>query len=170
MLTQLPLCENPSKRKGEESSQQTCCSFMTTCQCTSAKSQAAIRQCGFQQLNHTPNSLLAPSDYFLFRVMKNFFGVNDFQAMKKSRRQSRPALKSSQKIFFQGVKVVATKVGEVYWVIMGLQWKIKNIFLMISCFFLTQVDKLLNTPRTYIFVLLTFTHIFGNSCSWLPWR
>jgi histone-lysine N-methyltransferase SETMAR len=37
----------------------------------SAKSQAAIRQCGFQQLNHLPYSPdLAPSDYFLFRVMK----------------------------------------------------------------------------------------------------
>ena len=31
---QLPLCETPSKRKGEESSQQACCSFMTTRQCT----------------------------------------------------------------------------------------------------------------------------------------
>jgi len=31
---------------------------------------------------------------------KNFFGVNDFQVMKKSRRRSRPGLKSSQKIFF----------------------------------------------------------------------
>jgi len=37
----------------------------------SAKSQAAIQQCGFQQLNHPPYSPdLAPSDYFLFRVMK----------------------------------------------------------------------------------------------------
>ena len=37
----------------------------------SAKSQAAIRQCGFQQLNRPPYSPdLAPSDYFLFRVMK----------------------------------------------------------------------------------------------------
>jgi hypothetical protein len=37
----------------------------------SAKSQAAIQQCRFQQLNHSPYSPdLAPSDYFLFRVMK----------------------------------------------------------------------------------------------------
>jgi len=117
----------------------------------SAKSQAAIQQCGFQQLNHPPNSPdLAPSDYFLFRVMKNFFGVNDFQAMKKSRRRSRPGLKSSQKIFFfQGEKLVATKVGEVYWVIRGLHWKIKKYFFWISCFFLTRVDKLLNAPRIW---------------------
>ena len=81
----------------------------------SAKSQAAIRQCGFQQLNHPPYSPeLAPSDYFLFRVMKKFLWVNDFQAMKKSRRQSRSGLKSSQKIFSPGDKVIATKVGEVY--------------------------------------------------------
>ena len=32
----------------------------------------------------------------------------------KSRRRSRPGLKSSQKIFFPGDKFVATKVGEVY--------------------------------------------------------
>ena len=33
----------------------------------SAKSQAAIQRCGFQQLNHPPYSPdLAPSDYFLF--------------------------------------------------------------------------------------------------------
>ena len=76
----------------------------------SAKSQAAIQQCGFQQRNHPPYSPdLAPSDYFLFRVMKNFFGVNDFQAMK-SRRRSRPDLKSSQKIFFsRGIKSLQQK-------------------------------------------------------------
>lgn len=33
----------------------------------SRQSQAAIRECGFQQLNHPPYSPdLAPSDYFLF--------------------------------------------------------------------------------------------------------
>jgi len=37
----------------------------------SAKSQTAIRQCGFQKLNHPPYSPdLYPSDYVLFRVMK----------------------------------------------------------------------------------------------------
>jgi hypothetical protein len=34
-------------------------------------------------------------------------------------------------------------VGEVYWVIRGLHRK----KIVISCFFLTQVDKLLNAPR-----------------------
>jgi histone-lysine N-methyltransferase SETMAR len=39
----------------------------------SAKYQAAIQQCVFQQLNHPPYSPdLAPSDFFLFRVMENF--------------------------------------------------------------------------------------------------
>ena len=77
----------------------------------SAKSQAAIRQCGFQQLNHPPyNPDLAPSDYFLSELWKNFLGVNDFQAMKKSRRQSRPDLKSSHKIFFpRGIKSLHQK-------------------------------------------------------------
>ena len=38
--------------------------------------------------------------------VQNIFGVNDFQALKKSRRRSRPGLKSSQKIFFfsRGIK------------------------------------------------------------------
>ena len=44
----------------------------------SAKSQAAIRQCGFQQLNHPPH--LAPSDYFLFRVMKKFLRGKRFSS------------------------------------------------------------------------------------------
>jgi histone-lysine N-methyltransferase SETMAR len=47
----------------------------------SAKSQAAIRQCGFQQLNHPPYSPdLAPSDYFLFRVMKKFLRGKRFSS------------------------------------------------------------------------------------------
>ena len=77
----------------------------------SVKSQAAIQQCGFQQLNHPPyRPDLSPSDYFLYELWKNFFGVNDFQAMKKSRRRSRPCLKSSQKIFFsRGIKSLQQK-------------------------------------------------------------
>ena len=84
--------------------------------------------------------------------------------MKKSRRRSRPGLKSSQKIFFPGGKVVATKLGEVYWVIRGLHWKI-NIFFVTSCFFLTQVDKLLNAPR----ICVVFTI---HACLWAiqSWR
>ena len=36
-------------------------------------SQAAIRKCGFVELNHRPYSPdLAPSDYFLFRDLKKF--------------------------------------------------------------------------------------------------
>jgi len=63
------------------SSQQACCSFMTTRQCTSAKSQAAIQQCGFQHLNHPPYIQdLAPSDYFLFRVMKTFLRCKRFSS------------------------------------------------------------------------------------------
>jgi hypothetical protein len=61
----------------------------------------------------------------------------------------------SKDFFFQGDKVVATKV---YWVIRGLHWKIKKYFFVISCFFFTQVDKLLNAPRT----LLLVQNAYGN--------
>jgi len=47
----------------------------------SAKSQAAIRQCGFEQLNHPPYSPdLAPSEYFLFRVMMKILRVKRFSS------------------------------------------------------------------------------------------
>ena len=47
----------------------------------SAKSQAAIQQCGFQQLNHPPYIQdLAPSVYFLFRVMKKFLRGKRFSS------------------------------------------------------------------------------------------
>jgi len=47
----------------------------------SAKSQAAIQQCGFQQLNHPPDSPdIAPSDYFLFQVMKKFLQGKRFSS------------------------------------------------------------------------------------------
>ena len=52
----------------------------------SAKSQAAIRQCGFQQLNHPPYSLdLAPPDYFLFEVMKIFLRGKQFSSNEEVR-------------------------------------------------------------------------------------
>jgi hypothetical protein len=41
-------------------------------------------------------------------------------------------------------------VGEVYWVIRGLHWKI--IFFVISCFFLTQINYW--TPLAYFIKLL----------------
>ena len=60
---------------------------------------------------------------------KNNWNVAIFRPTRRSLLPRRPGWKSSQKIFFQGYKVVATKLGEVYWVIGGLHWKIKNIFL-----------------------------------------
>jgi len=82
--------------------------------------------------------------------------------------QSRPGLKSSQKVFFfQGDKVVATKVGEVCWVIRGLHWKIKKYFFVISCFFRTQVDKLLNAPRIYIYIYIyMYIYIYIQYTVW----
>ena len=82
----------------------------------SAKSQAAIRQCGFQQLNHPPYSPdLAPLDYFLFRVMKTFLRGKRFSSDEKVKEAVMTWFEEqSNDFFFQGDKVVATKVGEVY--------------------------------------------------------
>src|SRR5215471_12603495 len=82
----------------------------------SAKSQAAIRQCEFQQLNHPPYSPdLAPSDYFLFRVMKKFLRGKRFSSDEEVKEAVTTWFEEqSNDFFFQGVKVVATKVGEVY--------------------------------------------------------
>jgi histone-lysine N-methyltransferase SETMAR len=49
----------------------------------SAKSEVAIRQSGFQQLNHPPYSPdLAPSVHFLVRVMNKFLRGNRFSSDK----------------------------------------------------------------------------------------
>ena len=96
----------------------------------SAKSQAAIRQCGFQQLNHPPYSPdLAPSHYFLFRVMNKFRRGKRFSSDEEVKEAVTTWFEEQSKdFFFQGDKVVATKVGEVYWVIRGLHWTIKKYF------------------------------------------
>ena len=82
----------------------------------SANSQAAIRQCGFQQLNHPPYSPdLAPSDYFLLRVMKNILWFKRFSSDEEVKEAVTTWFEEQSKdFFFQGDKVVATKVGEVY--------------------------------------------------------
>jgi len=82
----------------------------------SAKSQAAIQQCGFQQLNHPPySSDLAPSDCFLFRVMKKFLLGKRFSSDEEVKEAVTNWFEEQSKdFFFQGDKVVATKVGEVY--------------------------------------------------------
>jgi len=110
MLTQLPLCERPSKRKGVLLLHDNAPVHI------SAKSQAAIWQCGFQQLNHPPYSPdLAPSDYFLFRVMKKFLRGKRFSSDEEVKEAVTTWFEEQSKDFiFQGEKVVATKVGEVY--------------------------------------------------------
>ena len=82
----------------------------------SAKSQAAIRQCGLQQLNHPPYSPdLDPLDYFLFRVMKKFLQGERFSSEEEVKEAVTTWFEEQSKFFFfQGDKVVATKVGEVY--------------------------------------------------------
>ena len=82
----------------------------------SAKSQAAIWQCGFQQLNYpTYSPDLAPSDYFLFRVTKKFLRGKRFSSDEEIKEAVTTwSEEQSNDFFFQGDKVVATKAGEVY--------------------------------------------------------
>ena len=71
----------------------------------SAKSQAAIQQRGFQQLNHPPYSPdLAPSDYFLFRVMKKFLRGKRFSSDEEVKEAVTTWFEEQSKdfIFFPG--------------------------------------------------------------------
>jgi histone-lysine N-methyltransferase SETMAR len=77
----------------------------------SAKSQAAIRQCGFQQLNHPPYSPeLAPSDYFLFRVMKKFLRGKRFSSGEEVKEAVTTWFEELSKyIFSRGIKSLQQK-------------------------------------------------------------
>jgi len=78
----------------------------------SAKSQAAIQQCGFQQLNHPHYSPdLAPSDYFLFRVMKTFLRVKRFSSDEEVKEAVTTWFKEQSKDFFfsRGIKSLQQK-------------------------------------------------------------
>jgi transposase len=67
----------------------------------SAKSQAAIRQYGFQQLNHPLYSPdLAPSDYFLFRVMKKFLRGKRFSSDEDVKEAVTTWFEEQSKVFF----------------------------------------------------------------------
>jgi hypothetical protein len=76
----------------------------------SAKSQAAIRQCGFQQLNHSPSSL----GLFYIPSNENISPGKRFSSDEEVKEASTTWFEEQSKDFFQGDKVVATKVGEVY--------------------------------------------------------
>jgi transposase len=77
----------------------------------SAESQAAIRQCGFQQLNHPPYSPdLAPSDYFLFRVMKKFLWGKRFSSDEEVKEAVTTWFAEQSKDFFsRGIKSLQQK-------------------------------------------------------------
>jgi histone-lysine N-methyltransferase SETMAR len=77
----------------------------------SAKSQAVIQQCGFQQLNHPPYSPdLAPSDYFLFRVTKKFLRVKRFSSDEEIKEAVTTWFEEQSKDFFsRGIKVLQQK-------------------------------------------------------------
>jgi histone-lysine N-methyltransferase SETMAR len=77
----------------------------------SAKSQAAIQQCGFQQLNHPPYSPdLAPSDCFLFRVMKKFIQGKRFSSYEEVKEAVMTWFEEQSKDFFsRGIKSLQQK-------------------------------------------------------------
>jgi len=67
----------------------------------SAKSQATIQQCGFQQLNHPPYIQdLAPSDYFLFRVMRKFLRSKRFSSDEEVKQAVTTWFEEQSKDFF----------------------------------------------------------------------
>jgi len=69
----------------------------------SAKSQAAIQQCGFQKLNHPPCSPdLASSDYFLFRVTKKFLRGKRFSSDEEVKEVVTTWFEEQSKDFFPG--------------------------------------------------------------------
>ena len=69
----------------------------------SAKSQAAIWQCGFQQLNHPPYCPeLAPSDYFLFRVIQKFLRSKRFSSDEEVKEAVTTWFEEQSKDFFPG--------------------------------------------------------------------
>ena len=107
MPTQLPLCEGPSERKGEENSAGVLLLHDNAPVHTSAKSQAAIRQCGVQQLNHPPYSPdLAPLDYFLFRVTKKFLRGKRFSSDEVEEAVMTWFEEQSKDFFSRGIKLL----------------------------------------------------------------
>ena len=80
----------------------------------SAKPQAPIRQCGFQQLSHPPYSPdLAPSDYFLFRVMKKFLRGKRFSSDEEVKEAVTTWFEEQSKIFFsRGIKSLQQKLAK----------------------------------------------------------
>ena len=77
----------------------------------SAKSQDAIRQCGFQQLNHPHYSPdLALSDYFLLRVMKKFLRGKRFSSDEEVKEAVTTWFEEQSKDFFpRGIKSLQQK-------------------------------------------------------------
>jgi len=77
----------------------------------SAKSQAAIRQCEFQQLYHPHYSPdLAPSDYFLFQVMKIFLRGKRLSSDEEVKEAVATLFEEQSKDFFpRGIKSLQQK-------------------------------------------------------------
>src|SRR5215813_13513320 len=111
MLTQLPLCEAIKEKRRGKLSAGVLILHDNASEHMSAKSQAAIRQCGFQQLNHPPYSPdLAPSDYFLFRVMKKILRGKRFSSDEEFKEAVTTRFEEQSKFFFsRGIKSLQQK-------------------------------------------------------------
>lgn len=75
------------------------------------KAQTAIRDCGFQQLNHPPYSPdLAPSDYFLFRNLKKFLRGKFFSSDEQVKEAVSDWFGDHEKEFYsKGIKSLQEK-------------------------------------------------------------
>ena len=63
---------------------------------------AALRDCGFEQLDHPPYSLdLAPSDYYLFRILKRHLWGKRFAEDDDVKSKWSGSLTSRTKIFLK---------------------------------------------------------------------
>ena len=97
MLTQLLLCERPARLLSAD----VLLLHDNAPVHMSAKSEATIRQCVFQQLNHPHYSPdLAPSDYFLFRVMKKFLRGKGFSSDEEAKEALTTWFEEQSKDFF----------------------------------------------------------------------
>lgn len=116
------LCQHDDSFAGvnrRENTSQQACSFFTTVRASvdrSRQSQTAIRECGFQQLRYPPYSPhMAPSNYFLSRVLKKSWRARHFSSDEDLKAVVLPInLRVAHKIsFFPWVEVIAGKMDVV---------------------------------------------------------
>ena len=113
--------------------------------------QAAIRKCGFVELNHPPCSPdLAPSDYFHFKNLKKFLHGRRFPDHNTVKEAVRGYFDTQDvSIFSGGIRSLEAK-----WTLSVVRSRgtaLKNNGVSIRFNFHAQVDNLLNALRRYTF-------------------